>query len=188
MLKSFFVTAAAAAVLWMSAAPAAAQDYALDPGHSAVVFRISHLGLSHTWGRFNEVSGTLNLTDPNPGVSVKINANSVDTGVAKRDEHLRGPDFFSVKQFPEISFVSKTIKAIDDKTYEVSGDLTLHGVVKPIVVKIQKLGEGKTPFGDVRLGVEAVFQIKRSEFGMKHMLEGIGDDVMLVVSLEGVRK
>src|SRR5215469_9739079 len=118
--------------LAVTAAPARASEYyVLDPAHTAVTFKISHLGLSWTHGRFNSVSGGLVLDGGKASFVLDIKPESVDTGNAKRDEHLRTPDFFNVKQFPKISFKGDSVKAVKDG-YEVKGDLTLHGTTKPV--------------------------------------------------------
>ena len=189
-MRSLRYTLAAATLFLVGsslATSARAENFAIDPVHSAVIYRIMHMNMGHSWGRFNEISGTLNLDDANPAansLSVSINANSIDTGAAARDTHLRGPDFFNVRQFPAITFQSEQMKPIDSANFEVTGNLTLHGVTKKVTTKLQRLGAGKTPFGDVRVGTEAVLQIKRSDFDMKNMLEAVGDDVLLVISIE----
>ncbi len=180
-----------AALSLTASAPARAENFAIDPVHSAVIYRIMHMNMGHSWGRFNEISGVLNLDEANPAgnsLSVSINSNSIDTGAAKRDEHLRGPDFFNVKQFPTITFQSEQMRPINANTYELTGTLTLHGVPRKITTKLERLGAGKTPFGDFRVGMEAVLQVKRSDFDMKNMLEAVGDDVLLVISFEAAHK
>jgi polyisoprenoid-binding protein YceI len=180
-----------AAMSIVSIASARAENFAIDPVHSAVIYRIMHMNMGHSWGRFNEISGVLNLDDANPAsnsLSVSINSNSIDSGAARRDEHLRGPDFFNVKQFPTITFQSEQMRPLDANNYEVTGTLTLHGVSRKVTTKVQRLGAGKTPFGDVRVGLETVLQLKRSDFDMKNMLETVGDDVLLVISLEAAHK
>jgi polyisoprenoid-binding protein YceI len=168
-----------------------AESFVVDPVHSSVLFRSGHLGMSHVWGRFGDVAGTISFDEQNPAanaVEIEVKSASVDSGNAKRDEHLRSPDFLNAKQFPSITFKSQQVKQTDANNYEVTGTLTLHGVSKPATVKLQKLGSGKTPFGDVRTGMETTFQIKRSDFDMKNMLEAVGDDVVLIVSLEGAHR
>jgi polyisoprenoid-binding protein YceI len=181
--------ALAALALALLAAPAAADDYAIDPTHTAVLFRVKHLGVSYTYGRFNEVEGTFKLKDGLPdAIQVTIQAKSVDTGNKKRDDHLRGPDFFNVKQFPTITFKSKAVKRTGTDTFEVTGELSLHGKTKEITFAAKKIGEGKDPWGGYRAGAELVFTVKRSEFGMTYMPDGIGDDVRIVVGVEGIKK
>ncbi len=181
--------ALALAAAWV--APAQAEKFEVDPGHSSALFRVLHIGTSNTWGRFNNISGTVDLDEKDPTKSVfdiTIGAESVDTGLPKRDEHLRGPDFFSARQFPKITFKSQSVRATGPDAYEVKGMLTLHGVSKPLSVTLKKIGAGKSPFNDYRVGVETSFQIKRTDFDMKNMLEGVGDDILLIVSLEAMHK
>src|SRR5438045_581123 len=132
MRKCFSVTALAALLLF--AASAGADNYAVDGMHAGVSFKISHLGLSWTYGRFNEMSGDFTLDPADPSKSsfnLSIQVNSVDTNNKKRDDHLKSPDFFNVKQFPAITFKSTSVKPVKDG-YQVTGDLTLHGVTKPV--------------------------------------------------------
>jgi polyisoprenoid-binding protein YceI len=173
------------------AAPACAESFTVDTGHSTALFRILHLGISNAWGRFDNITGVVDLDEKDPAKSefdITILAESVNTGVAKRDDHLRGPDFFNARQFPKITFKSQSVRATGPDTYEAIGTLSLHGVSRPLTLAIKKIGAGKTPFGDQRVGVDTIFQIKRSDFGMKNMLEGVGDDVLLNVSLEAAHK
>lgn len=171
-----------------SSAPAQEQ-YKMDAVHSGLVFRITHLGMSYTFGRFNDVQGSFSLDRSNPaGSSFQFTAKaaSVDTNNAKRDQHLRGPDFFNAKQFPKITFKSTKVKATD-KGYELTGNITLHGKTRPITIQLEKVGEGKDPWGHYRVGFVTSFKIKRTEFGMDRMLDVVGDVVELSMSFEGVR-
>jgi polyisoprenoid-binding protein YceI len=170
---------------------ARAQSFTIDPVHSIVLYRAGHMGVSHSWGRFNEIAGTVSVDEQNPAkdsFDITINATSIDSGTAKRDEHLRSPDFLNAKQFPTITFKSASVKPIDAKTLEVTGTLTLHGVSKPLTLKVDKVGGGKSPMGGTAIGMETTFEIKRSDFDMKNMLDMIPDDVMLIVSLEAGHK
>ncbi len=169
----------------------AADTYEIDAAHAAAVFQVNHLGISTTHGRFNEISGSFVVDEANVGkssVQLEIKTKSVDTANAKRDEHLRGPDFFDVKQYSKITLVSKSVSKNADGSYQVTGDVTMHGVTKTVSVAFKKVGEGKDPWGGYRAGFDATFSLKRSDFGMKYMLEGIGDDVKINVAIEGVRK
>jgi polyisoprenoid-binding protein YceI len=188
LFRSLLPGVLAALGILSTAAMSQAESFTIDAGHSTVLYRALHMGLSHSWGRFNDVSGSIDLDEKSPLVDLSIKAESIDTFVPKRDEHLRGPDFFNVRQFPTITFKSDKIRSIDAKTYEVSGTLTLHGISQPTTVKLTKIGGGPSPFGDQRIGVETIFQIKRTDFGMKNMLEGVGDEVLLIVSLEAAHK
>jgi polyisoprenoid-binding protein YceI len=169
------------------------ETFNIDPVHSSVLYRIGHVNVGHSWGRFNDLSGTIKWDDANPSASaidVTIKSESIDSGAGKRDEHLRSPDFLNAKQFPTITFKSEKIRPIDAKTYEVTGTLTLHGVSHPLTVKLERLGGGKTPppYNDTRVGLESTFEIKRSDFEMKNMLNLVADDVQLIVSVEGAHR
>ncbi len=177
------------ALLAIFAVPAAADEYNLDPAHTAVTFKISHIGLSWTHGRFNDVSGTFTI-DPDAAkcsFNVQIKAESVDTANAKRDEHLRSGDFFNVKQFPALTFKSTEVKAIKDG-YQVTGDLTLHGVTRSVSFPLVGGRKAEFPRGFQRTGYSTELTIKRSEFGMDKMLEAVGDEVVIAISFEGVQK
>ena len=163
---------------------AAAETFHVDPVHSSMLFRVKHMNTSYIWGRFNEYSGTANLDGADPSFSVQIKVDSIDTANAKRDQHLKGPDFFSARQFPAISFKSTKVTKLGPTTYDVEGTLTLHGVSKPIKVRVDRTGTGKGPTGGAITGLATTFTIKRSDFGMKFMLQGVGDDVLIVANLE----
>ncbi|WP_165228682.1 YceI family protein [Aquisphaera insulae] len=166
-----------------------AENYTLDAAHAAVTFKASHLGLSWTYGRFKEISGAFAIDTADPTATrfeVVAKAESLDTDNAKRDEHLRGPDFFNSKEFPVVSFKSTSVKAVEGG-YEVTGDLTLHGVTKPIAVVLRGGGTAEFPKGVHRTGYSGEFQIKRSEFGMDKMTGPIGDEVFVAISFEGTR-
>ena len=186
--RLFLVTVLALA----AAVPAgrAADEYAVDPAHTAVTFKISHLGLSWTHGRFKDVSGTFAVDAANPaGTRFELTAKveSVDTDNAKRDEHLKTPDFFDAKKFPTITFKSAAVKAVEGG-YEVKGDITLHGVTKPITVTLAGGRTAEFPKGVVRTGFSCEFMVKRSDFGMDKMVGAVGDNVYLAVSFEGTKK
>lgn len=170
----------------------AADVYQVDGAHSFVTFRVKHMGIGYAYGRFNDLSGTF-LFDSNSAVGLtfdmKIKADSVDTGNAKRDQHLKGPDFFNVKEYPTISFKSKEVRRYGEKGYDVSGDLELHGVVRPVTMRLDLVGSGKDPWGGYRSGFEGSFVIRRSEFGMKFGLDGgLSDEVQITVAFEGIKK
>ena len=168
----------------------AAETYTVDAVHSSVMFRIKHMNASYAWGRFNNLAGsfTLDAADvTQSALDFTVDAESVDTANAKRDEHLKGPDFFNVKQFPEIRFKSTSVKKAAEG-YEVTGDLTLHGVTKPVVAKVNLSGTGKSQDGSAIAGLEASFQFKRSEFGLTNLVGPLADDVWVVVSIEGAKK
>ncbi len=168
----------------------AADDYKLDESHTGIVFVIKHLNMSYTYGRFNESEGVFAIDTNDPtrsSFSFTVKTASVDTGHKKRDEHLRSPDFFNAKQFPVITFKSTAVEAVE-QGYRVAGDLTLHGVSRSLTVELEKLGEGKDPWGNDRIGFATELRIKRSDFGIDHMLSAVGDDVRILISFEGIRQ
>jgi polyisoprenoid-binding protein YceI len=118
---------------------------------------------------------------------VTVKVDKLDTANAKRDQHLKSSDFFNAKQFPDIEFKSTGVKSTGDKTFDVTGDLTLHGVTKSITVPMTFVGAATTPMG-ARAGFDATFTIKRSDYGMNFMPGMVGDDVTLMINLEGVKQ
>lgn len=181
---------AALLVLPASRDAQAADTYAVDAVHSAVVFRALHMGASHAWGRFNELSGTFSLDEADPARSVldfQVKTASIDTGNPARDKHLRSTDFFNAIQYPTITFKSKSVAKVGE-AYEVTGELTLHGMTRPLKVKVVPVGAGKGPMGAAIRGIDASFFVKQSEFGMTKMVGPIGDDVWVNVSIEGTKK
>lgn len=187
----------AALSLWLFAAGApptpapAADSYQIDPVHSFALFKVKHFGAGYTWGRINAPTGTISIDEADPSkssVNVELKAENVDTGDAKRDQHLKGPDFFNAKQFPVLTFKSKSVKKTGDQTFAVTGDFTLLGVTKEITLSVTRVGAGKDPYGNTRVGFETAVTLKRSEFGMNQMLQAVGDDVHIQLAVEGVRK
>ena len=170
----------------------ATETYKVDPVHTTAIFRIKHLGVTYFYGRFNETTGsfTLNTEEPSEMVfDVQIKTESVDTNATGRNNHLKSPDFFNAKQFPTISFKSKSVQSSGENMYTVSGDLTLHGVTKPVTVEMEFVGQGDrgARFG-YQAGFDVTFKIKRSDFGMDFMQGMLGDEVTIMVGLEGARQ
>jgi polyisoprenoid-binding protein YceI len=167
----------------------AAESYQIDTAHTAVTFKVSHLGLSWCHGRFNDVSGRFSIDSAEPASSsfeLAIKSESVDTNNEKREQHLRSPDFFNVKQFPTVTFKSTSVKAIKGG-YEVTGDFTLHGVSKPITFTLEGGAKAEFPPGVQRTGFSSQLKFKRSDFGMDKMVGAIGDEVWVAISFEGVK-
>jgi len=177
----------------LSAAAPAAESYKVDNVHSTVIFRVKHMDASYAYGRFNEMAGSFSIDEADPArttLDFQVTADSVDTNSAKRDQHLKGPDFFNAKEFPKITFKSKDVKKVGKDAYEVVGDLTLHGVTRPVTVKVAAIGTAKRPVvmgGGYAAGFEGQFVVNRSDFGMKGMVGPIGDEVRVTVSVEGTR-
>jgi polyisoprenoid-binding protein YceI len=190
MYKRFCVPLLTAVVLSLSAAAARADDYVIDPMHSGVNFKISHLGLSWVAGRFNELSGGFTI-DPDAGkcsFALTIKAQSVDTNNQKRDDHLRSGDFFNVAQYPTITFESTSVKAGQDGGYQVTGDLTMHGEKKPVTFTLVGGRQAEFPKGFKRTGFSTDLTVKRSEFGIDKFPEMLGEDVSVSISFEGTKK
>jgi polyisoprenoid-binding protein YceI len=189
MKSSKLILAAILCSLGLGLSAYGGDSFKIDPVHSSVIFSAKHNGISDFYGAFKEVSGTVTFDSADPSkssVELTIPVESVDTRNEKRDQHLKSPDFFNAKQFPALTFKSSKVEASGD-TYKISGDLTLHGVTKPITVSFKKGGESKGA-KETRGGGEARFTIKRSDYDMKFMVGPIGDDVNIIVSLEGVKQ
>ncbi len=188
-LMFMMMTIVSVMALSMTTSTARAADgestkYALDKAHTAIYFKIEHMGMSYTFGRFNEFDGEFTLAGGDSQFTMTIKAESIDTGNAKRDDHLRGSDFFNVKQFPTIEFVTKNV-VVEGDMYHAEGDLTLHGITKSVTIPFQKLADGKARSGKKKTGFVSEFTIKRSDFGMMYGQGAMGDDVTLAVSFEG---
>lgn len=179
------------AILLSSAGLTARADtFKIDPVHSSIAFSVKHLGVTEFYGRFNDISGQVVFDKADPAknsVEVTIPVESIDTHDEKRDQHLKSPDFFNAKQFPAIVFKSKSVET-DGDNYKATGDLTLHGVTKPLTLEIKRGPDGKGMEGEIRGGGATRFKIKRSDFGMDFMQGPLGDEVTVLLSLEGVKQ
>lgn len=186
-----FLTCAVCLAGFASPAAQAADEYALDGAHTAVYFRIAHGEFSETYGRFNNVSGTMTVDAADTSKSslqVTIKADSIDTGNTKRDDHLRAPDFLNVKQFPAITFKSTSVSGKTPGELEVQGEFTMHGVTKPITLKLKGGKVGEFPPGVIRTGYSTHLDLKRSDFGIEKFVGMIGDEVHIAISFEATRK
>jgi polyisoprenoid-binding protein YceI len=166
----------------------------VDPTHSRVGFRVKHLGISTVRGEFRGYEGRLVVDDDGSvTASGKVDVSSIDTADTDRDAHLKAADFFDAETYPEITFESTSITAKDEDTYEITGDLTLHGVTKSITLTAEAGGSEVDPFGNTRIGFEVTGQISRSDFGMKfNMALGSGnlavsDKVKLDLDISAVK-
>lgn len=174
----------------LTAREAKTEQFKVDPVHSTVIYRIKHLNVSYVYGRINDIRGTFSFGDTAEAnaLNIEVRPESLDSHDEKRDNHLKGPDFFNVKQFPLITFKSKTVTRKDDHWYDVIGDLSFHGVTRRVTVRLNRVGSGKDPWGGYRTGFEVVFDIKRSDFGMKYLAGALGEDVRIIVAVEGIRQ
>ena len=173
-----------------AAAPAAqSSDFGVDLSHSHIGFRTKHLGLSWARGRFDQFTGSFSMGDA-PSISIDIDTSSVDSQNTKRDDHLKGPDFFNSGEFPKATFRSTKVTSAGEGRFSVTGDLEMLGKTKQLSFEAELVGEGPDPWEGYRAGLSAEFMIKRSDFGMTWGIENgaVGDEVFLRVDLEGVRK
>lgn len=171
--------------------------YNIDAAHSHLQFSIRHLMISHVRGTFSGVSGTVTYDPDRPSsssVEATIDVKSISTNDEKRDGHLQSADFFDVAQFPNMTFRSTGVEKTGDAEFKVTGNLTIHGVTKPVTLKVEEVSnEAKDPWGFSRIGASAKTTIKRSEFGLtwNAALETggvmVGDDVKLDFELELVK-
>ncbi len=171
------------------AATATPGSYQIDPAHTSVTFAVSHMGISTLVGRFNGVEGDITLAPKgDSSIEVSIETASVDTNHEKRDEHLRGPDFFNTKQYPVMKFSASSIDFGGAKSERIEGTLSLHGKTKPVMLTVETVGAGDDPWGGYRAGYKATAVIKRSDFGMDFMPGGIGDDISVTLNIEAIKQ
>lgn len=173
--------------------PAMADDYTIDNGgaHSTIQFKISHLGYSWLWGRFNDFEGGFSYDKNKPSASnvvVTVNASSVDTNHAELNKHLRSDDFLDVKKYPEIKFVGTGYVESKDGKGRLKGNLTLHGVTREVVVNVAHVGSGKDPWGGYRRGFEGSTRIVLADYGIKKNLGPASAKLDLMIALEGIRR
>lgn len=187
MSKKLLCLIAAAAV---SVPALAADSYTIDVRHTFPTFEVNHLGFSTQRGRFNKAEGKIKL-DPaakSGSVELKIDAASIDMGIDEWDKHMKSEDFFNVEKFPAITYKSTRVLFDGDKIVGVEGDLTLLGVTKPVKLAVANFRCGEHPrLKKPMCGADASTTIKRSEFGMKYGLPGVGDDVKLEIPVEAFK-
>lgn len=170
--------------------PAAAAEYTIDPAHSFVEFRILHLGYTWLYGRFNNFSGEFHYDPDNPAanrISVELDADSVDTRHAERDKDLRSERFLHVSMYPKATFKSTKYEGTAESG-RLHGELTVHGVTRPVVIEVEKIGEGPDPWGGYRAGFLGKYTMTRSDFGVDQNLGPKSTTVEFTLSVEGKRK
>jgi polyisoprenoid-binding protein YceI len=186
-MRKLVLGLAAATLPW---GVATADSYTIDESHTYPHFSISHVGFSTMHGRFNKTTGKMELdtTKKTGSVEITIDAASIDTSHAKRDEHLRSPDFFNAKEHPTITFKSTKANFSGDKISSVDGSLTIMGVTKPVTLTVTSMKCDMNPFSKkYTCGFDANTKIKRSDFGVNYGLPGIGDDVTITLELEAIK-
>lgn len=171
-----------------AAANAEMRKYTFDPSHTQVIFFVNHMGFSMQEGEFHKVDGSLMLDEAQPEkaeLNVTIDTNSLDMDEAKWDEHMKSADFFNVAKFPTMTFKSTSVKKTGDQTADVTGDLTLLGVTKPVTLAVKHNKSGKHPMnGKDVAGFSATGKLKRSDFGMTNGVPMVGDDVDIRIEIE----
>ncbi len=187
------ITSILALGLMTSSINSQAADYVIDTKgmHASIKFKVSHLGYSWLYGRFNKFKGDFSYDEAQPNktqLSISINTQSVDTNHALRDKHIRSDDFLDVAKFPQATFVSTGFTAGSNGKGILKGNFTLHGVTRPLEISVNKLGEGKDPWGGYRIGFEGHSKITMTDYGILKNLGPASKDVELILSIEGVKK
>lgn len=175
-----------------------ATTWTIDPDHSNVGFKVRHLMVSNVKGSFEKHTGFVEIDDKDitkSKVEVSIDTNSINTNVQKRDEHLRSADFFDVAKYPTMTFVSKKVAKAGKDKLKVTGDLTLHGVTKQVVLNVEgPTKESKDPWGNIRKGATATTKINRKDFGLvwNAALEtggvAVGEEITITLEIEMIKK
>lgn len=184
------------AALTLTAAGLGAEEYKIDASHSKAQFAVKHLMVSTVRGEFGKMSGTVVFDERNPGatrIEATLDATTINTGVAGRDDHLRSPDFFDTAKFPTLTFQSKSARKTSGGL-EITGDLTMHGVTREVVLSVDGPSpEIKDPWGNQRRGATATTKINRRDFGLtwgKAMETGgvvVGDEISITIDVEVTR-
>ncbi|GAB4326253.1 MAG: YceI family protein [Candidatus Sumerlaeia bacterium] len=185
------VSTAAAGTVLLATAWAAPETYEIDPAHSSVAFEIGHLAISTVMGRFDSFEGRFVFDPDNPAASsaeATIHTESVNTNIKKRDDHLRSGDYLEVEKYPAMTFKSKSVKDVTDEGFKVTGDLTLHGVTREVVLNVKNGGSAEMG-GQVRRGFSATTELSRVDFGVgpKGGLP-VGTTVKVIINVEGILK
>ena len=172
--------------------------YNIDPAHSAAQFKVRHMMIANVKGEFTKISGGVNYDPANPGatqIQATIDASTINTRDEQRNGHLKSADFFDVEKFPNITFQSKKVAATGPGSFEVMGDLTIHGVTQPVALTVEDVTpEAKDPWGNLRRGATAKTKINRKDFGLHWnvALEAggflVGDDIEITIDVELIRQ
>jgi len=194
-MRRLFV--AACAVMLICSAGTFAATWNIDPAHSNATFKVRHLGISNVSGSFKKMTGAIQMDEADitkSTVEAVIDATSLDTGEPKRDEHLKSPDFFDVATNPTITFKSKKVEKAGEGKLKVTGDLTMRGVTKEVVLDVSGPLTPVAAFGGMRSGATATTTINRQDFGVawSKVMEGgglvVGNDVAITIELELAQK
>jgi polyisoprenoid-binding protein YceI len=175
-----------------------ATTWTIDPDHSNVGFKVRHLMVSNVKGNFEKHTGVVEINDKDitkSKVEISIDTNSINTNVQKRDAHLRSADFFDVAKYPAMTFVSKKVANAGKDKLKITGDLTLHGITKQVVLDVEgPTKESKDPWGNIRKGATATTKINRKDFGLvwNAALEtggvAVGEEITITLEIEMIKK
>ena len=179
---------AAAVAPALSAAPV---SWSIDSNHSAAQFAVRHLMVSTVRGEFSGVKGTIVIDEQDPSrssIEATIDATTINTRVAARDNDLKGASFFDVAKYPTITFKSSKIRGTGATTFVVEGDLTMHGMTRPVTLQVEATAAVKDPKGNERRGAEATTKVSRKDFGVTGSGGIVGDDVQITLDIEAVHR
>lgn len=190
-MKTLFKSTALALALISSASVLAkTEKYDIDPTHSFIQFKASHMGFSWLFGRFNKLEGELNFDDKDiskSSVKVKVDTTSLDSNHAKRDKHLKSDDYIDADKHPTATFVSKKVSQSGDDIM-ISGDLSFHGVTKTLNIKAKLVGAGDDPWGGTRRGYEGIATFDKTEFGMRGKPGSNSNNIELRLFIEAIKQ
>jgi polyisoprenoid-binding protein YceI len=189
--KPLILILLAAALAWPTLS--FADKFVIDTkgAHAFIHFRIQHLGYSWLTGRFNDFTGSFVYDEKDPAaasVTVDIDTASIDSNHAERDKHLRGEDFLDVEKYPKAHFVSTAFEELGNGKATLEGELTLHGVTRPVTIAVEHIGHGPDPWGGYRRGFEGTTQIALADFGIDYDLGPKSKNLELILSIEGIRE
>ena len=189
MFRKFLVCSAV--FVFISSAFAQLETWKIDPAHSAAQFSVRHLGISTVRGEFKKVSGSANYDPSDPAktsIEAAIDATTIDTRVDKRDNDLRGPEFFDVQKYPTITFKSKRTEAEGTGKLKITGDLTIHGVTREVVLDVDgPTPPIKDPKGNSHMGASATTKINRKDFGVSGAPTVAGEEVSITIDVELIK-
>lgn len=186
-----FFVALLFSMMFIQSAQAQIETYEFDKAHTQILFFVNHLGFSNSQGEFHDYDGSFTFDRGQPEnskIDVTIKTGSIDMDDEKWDDHMKNEDFFHVEKYPDMTFSSTGIEITGENTANITGDLTLLGVTKPVTLSVTHNKSGKHPFGGKYVaGFSAFATLKRSEFGMTYGLPMVGDDVEIRIEVEGIR-
>jgi len=195
-MKRIFRTMALWVILTLPALASAA-TWTIDPDHTSIGFKIRHLMVSNVKGTFDRHTGVVDIDEKDitkSKVTVTIDTASINTNVQKRDDHLRSPDFFDVAKYPSMTFTSKKVARGANGKLKVTGDLTIRGITREVVLDVDPLSrESKDPWGNIRIGTSATTMVNRKDFGLtwnKALETGgvvVGDEVSITLEIEMIK-